>query len=129
MTDDAEPREPAIKRLLTHYTEYFGNGEYKFDLLPGHWELLKELERVGGRGLFVLFRDLTAGNAHVTEIREVIRLGLVGGGMVPKDAEGLVKTYFDMSPLSSGMELAINILGSAIYGREPDQSVVSNDPA
>lgn len=116
-------------KTVTYYDEYFGDAVYRFNLIPGNWDLLIELERKIEKGLFVLFRELTIGNAKVMEAREVIRLGLIGGGKAPKDAETLVRTYFDLSPLSEGVSLAVSVLGSAIYGRHPDGTIVAEEVA
>lgn len=118
-----------MTKTVTYHEEYFGNGEQKFDLVPGNWELLIELERTAEKGVYRLFAELSAGQARVNDIREIVRLGLVGGGKTPKDAEALVKTYFDLSPLAEGMALAISILGAAVYGREPGKPVVTEEPA
>jgi hypothetical protein len=46
-------------------------------------------------GPMALLNALRANDAWPDDIRDVLRLGLVGGGMEPKEAHRLLKHYFD----------------------------------
>jgi hypothetical protein len=117
----------------------FADGTYSFWLALPH---VVELERkCGGKSVFAMYDAMGAGlgmagddpvyigggSAMVTDIRETIRLGLIGGnsGMVdgeeievgPNRARELVDTYtFPHRPLTEGLHLAWSILHAAITG-------------
>jgi len=117
----------------------FGDGEYTFWLgLPQ----IVELERkTGGKSVFTIYDQLGAGlaldgdtpvyvgggAAMVTDIRETIRLGLIGGNSGIVDgalvdvgairARELVDAYvFPAISLTSGIHVAWAILHAAITG-------------
>ena len=70
---------------LTHHA-FFGDGERDFLLTP---EIIVELERKTGAGIGGLCRRLFAGDFKHADITETIRLGLIGGGTSPKEADAL----------------------------------------
>jgi len=123
----------------TAVTLAFGDGDYRFWLgLPQ----VVELERkCGDKSVFAMYDAMGAGlgidgatpvylgggSAMVTEIRETIRLGLIGGksGMVdgaeievgPQAARELVEGYvFPNRPMVEGLHVAWSILHAAIVG-------------
>lgn len=132
----------------------FGDGEYTFWLgLPQ----IVELERkAGNKSVFTIYDELGAGlaldgdtplylgggAAMVTDIRETIRLGLIGGNSALVDGEQvevgtnrareLVETYvYPVRPLVEGMHVAWAILHAAIHGvslkkKAPAQVVTEN---
>lgn len=129
----------------------FGDGEYRFWLpLPQVFEL----ERVCDASILAIEERLRTaiamdgdgnpdfmggGTASVQEVRETIRLGLIGGnsGLVeeqeievgPLRAKQLADLYcYPARPLSEGVTLAWLILSSAIFGvrlkkKEPEKPV------
>lgn len=117
----------------------FGDGRYRFWLgLPQ----VVELERkCGGKSVFIMYDEMGAGlgmagdapiymgggTAMVTDIRETIRLGLIGGGsgtvtgeeveVGPRRAIELVDAYaFPTRPLTESLHVAWSILHAAIAG-------------
>lgn len=103
----------------TAITDFFGDGEHTFDIVDPKWALLKELqEKVGS--VLPFFHRLRAGNFFVDDLRELIRLGLIGGGTSPMDAARLVGAYFDLHPITSTLPIAIAITGAALYGVDDD---------
>lgn len=118
----------------------FGDGTYRFWLpLPQAFELervcgdtsiltIEEKLRASlGQGESGATEFLGGGGASVAEIRETIRLGLIGGnhGMVsgeevevgPIRARQLVDLYcYPSRPMAEGVTLAWLILSSAVYG-------------
>ncbi|WP_395393049.1 GTA-gp10 family protein [Novosphingobium sp. BL-8A] len=117
----------------------FADGKYHFWLgLPQ----VVELERkCGGKSVFAMYDAMGAGlgmagddpvylggsTAMVAEIRETIRLGLIGGNSAlidgetvkvgPQRAIELVDTYvFPARPLTEGLHVAWSILHAAIVG-------------
>ncbi|WP_315759304.1 MULTISPECIES: gene transfer agent family protein [unclassified Bradyrhizobium] len=81
---------------------FWGDDEYRFRLAIGQFRELQEcinLRRlkIGAPivGPMRLLNELRVSDAWPDDVRDVIRLGLVGGGMEPKDAHRLLRTYFD----------------------------------
>lgn len=76
---------------LTRIELAWADGDYVFDLPLGE---IRELQEKVGIGAVGLCRRLNA-DPRVDDIRETIRLGLIGGGMEPAKALKLVKAYID----------------------------------
>lgn len=70
--------------------QFFGDAEYDFHLPP---DLVIELERKTGFGIGAIFRRFLASDFGFSDLTEVLRLGLIGGGMDAKEAATLVSTY------------------------------------
>jgi hypothetical protein len=131
----------------------FADGRYSFWLALPH---VIELERkCGGKSIFAMYDAMGAGlgmagdapiymgggAAMVTDIRETIRLGLIGGadGTVdgasvdvgPRRAAELVETYvFPARPLTEALHVAWSILHAAIVGidlkKKPDEELAES---
>lgn len=83
-------------------TLFWGNDEHRFRLAIGEFRELQEcvnLRRIklgaGCVGPMSLLNALRTNDAWPDDVRDILRLGLVGGGMAPKDAHRLLRTYFD----------------------------------
>ncbi|WP_316197084.1 gene transfer agent family protein [Bradyrhizobium sp. SZCCHNS3053] len=81
---------------------FWGDDEHRFRLAIGQFRELQEcvnLRRIklgaGIVGPMMLLNALRTSDAWPDDVRDIIRLGLVGGGMEPKEAHRLLKTYFD----------------------------------
>lgn len=96
----------------------WGDGEYRFRLAIGQ---LRELQDKCGTGPFALFSRLMDGSWRVDDIRETIRLGLIGGGMKPTEALVLVKRYVDDRPKMENVTPARVILAAALFGDPEDE--------
>lgn len=96
----------------------FGDGEHKFRLAIGQ---LRELQEKTGVGPMRLFQRLIDGSWMVDDAREVLRIGLVGGGMRPAEALGLVRRYVDERPLAESQAPAMLVLGAALHGTEQEE--------
>lgn len=70
----------------------FGDGEHHFRLAFGE---LEELQEKTGVGPFVLLQRLINGEWRVGDVRETLRVGLIGAGMEPLAALALVRRYVD----------------------------------
>jgi hypothetical protein len=97
---------------LTHRA-FFGDAERDFLLAP---ELIIELERKTGAGIGALCRRLFAGDFKHSDVCETLRLGLIGGGTSPKEADALVAAYALRRPLSEIFPLAVAILNKLWFG-------------
>jgi hypothetical protein len=73
-------------------TMTWGDGEHRFALPLGR---LRELQEKTGAGPLKLFNRIRSGDWLVDDLRETIRLGLIGGGMAPDAAFALVRRYLD----------------------------------
>jgi hypothetical protein len=124
----------------------FADGEYHFALLlPQIFELERncggpDAEGVRrGKSIFQIYDELSAGlglsvdgdavfmgggKAHAKDIRECVRLGLIGGGATPIDAKQLVDDYcFPARPIAECLGVAWAILRAAIEGVEIKKKV------
>ena len=73
----------------------FGDGPHRFRLALGE---LEELQEKTGIGPFLLWQRLLNGEWRTADVRETLRLGLIGGGMEPLAALNLVRRYVDARP-------------------------------
>lgn len=83
----------------------FGDGSYTFRLGLGE---IEELERKRDLSIFQIVRRLSpeVREARLSDISEVLRLGLIGGGTTPVDALALVRRYVDERPLDENRDVA-----------------------
>lgn len=119
----------------------FADGEYHFALLlPQIFELERNCGGTDaegfrrGKSIFQIYEEISAGlglgiddapvfigggKANAKDIRETIRLGLIGGGLSPIDAKQLVDDYcFPVRPMTESLGVAWAILRAAIEGVE-----------
>lgn len=101
-----------MKELISFYAD-FGDDNYEFRLGV---EQIRELERKTEAGVYQVFRRIVGGSWFADDVRETIRLGLIGGGTEAVKALRLVRTYVDGKPLADAAPLATRILQSALFG-------------
>jgi len=104
-------------------------GEERFFRLG--WRELIELQEARDAGPAYVLGRLAVGAWHVQDVREVIRLGLQGGGVSQADAIKLVRTHVEQCPENFGgsnglLVLATRILSAAIDGA-PDEPLGETD--
>lgn len=109
---------------------FLGEGEFDFALRIGELRLLEEsrsrslaahgfspgeacLERMLGR--------LIGGGWLIEEVREILRLGLVGGGMRKERAYDLVERHVAPPDLMACASTAYAVLAAALVGSPEDQ--------
>lgn len=106
----------------------FGDNTYPFRLGYGELEQLQESLDVGpwylmglfaSLGSFVLNPEAVRG-LGVKMPREIIRLGLIGGGMKPVEALRLVRTYVEQRPPDESVGIAYKVLEAALRGAEDE---------
>lgn len=112
----------------------FGGGECIFRIAFGQWRELQETinkpRQENGEapiGPMSLLRALLDGNAWPHDVREVIRIGLIGGGMKPDRALVAVKRHVEGRPYFQSMATARTVLQYAMFGPPDDQ--VGKEPA
>lgn len=100
----------------------FGDGEHTFALPIGS---MRELQDKTGRGPLALLRRLQSGEWLVDDLREIIRIGLIGAGAKPHEAAKLVQRYYDPGGHIEHAPLAAAILAAGLtapLGTEPPKA-------
>lgn len=92
-------------------------GEHQFSLRLGELEAVQDKCDAGPE--FILNR-IRLGNWKTTDLFEVIRFGLVGGGMKPGEALKITRSAFERNGTAEFKLTAMTILFHALYGTEDD---------
>lgn len=95
----------------------WADGTYLFRLRIGQ---LRELQEKCDAGPLALLRRFEQESYRIDDLRETIRLGLIGGGLPPLEAMKLVERYVDDRPLAENSGHARIVLMAAVIGM-PDQ--------
>lgn len=98
------------------HTAFYGDGEKTFAFPT--LELIQELERKTGHSFGALFARVHRHEAGFSEVLEIIRLGLIGGGTSPAEAEALVRTYGVFRPFAESLTVAAGITATVMFGAE-----------
>ncbi len=89
----------------------WGDGVHRFRLnISG----LLELEGKCDAGVMAIYDRLIDGKWKLVDVRETIRIGLIGGGKAPTDAHALTARYVDDRPLLESYPVALQILAKAM---------------
>jgi Phage tail tube protein, GTA-gp10 len=91
----------------------FAGQERSFDLRIGE---IQALERACSCGIFGLLMRIGSHQAYAADIRETIRLALIGGGETDAASTTLIMAEIDGRPLSEHLPLAAEIIKSVIDG-------------
>lgn len=81
---------------------------------------LEGLQRATDAGPEFLLNKIRLGQWTVGDLFEVLRWGLIGGGLDPVEAETLNKRLFGQQPLASFKVPAMEVLALALYGPSDD---------
>lgn len=92
----------------------WGDGDHVFNLAKVGQIL--ELESKCDCGVMEILNRLRQDRWRFNDIRETIRIGLIGGGMAPVAALDLVKRYVDDRPWGESVHTALTILIASIVG-------------
>jgi hypothetical protein len=103
----------------------FADGEYDFRLA---WGELAELQEKSDAGPLAILTRLQDGTWRVEDISNIIRLGLIGGGMPPSQARTLVVRYVEDRPPLENHLLATVVLTAAVMG-SPEETVGEREAA
>lgn len=104
-----------MSNIKAEVTLDWGDGEYLFRLTING---LIELEEKCSAPFTEVFRRLMAGAYSINDVRETVRLGLIGGGMEPGKALALVRRYVDARPKAESEKAAQAVLGATLFGFE-----------
>ena len=96
----------------------WGDGEHKFNLAKLRCVL--ELEEKCNAGVAEILKRILEGTWRFNDLRETIRLGLIGGGASPDQAIRLTNRYCDDRPWAESVEPARTIILSAMFGVPED---------
>lgn len=94
-------------------------GEHDFKLGLSELEVIQQKTDCGPEHVL---QRLSNGTWHAHDLVEVIRNGLIGGGMAPNDALREVRKAFDLHPLIGFKAPALSILYACLFG-PPDDPV------
>lgn len=105
-------------------------GEHVFCV--GQVKSVLALEEASGAGIFAIAGRVESslavaaagqlgGQAGLNDVREVIRLGLIGGGMAADDAMKLIKLHVDGAPLVESLTLSYAVLAAYLRGVPGDK--------
>jgi hypothetical protein len=109
-------------------TIIWAGGEDQFCLTIGQ---ILDLEIVCRAGIAIIANRLSGGEWGLSDLRETIRLGLIGGGMDPERAMSKVRNFVDTNPhgLAHSVLVAHEIICSALFGAPKDDPVGKTKPA
>lgn len=102
------------------------NGEDQFCLAKVG--LILDLEEKCRAGIATIFGRLGSGQYYLNDVRETIRLSLIGGGMTPEKAMTAVKNHVDGNPLAISVLIAYAAIETVLVG-VPDDPVGKEMPA
>ncbi|BDV33924.1 gene transfer agent family protein [Methylocystis iwaonis] len=94
----------------------FAGRKRKFELRIGE---IGELERLCNAGIGAIYFRLVSEQWRYDDIRETIRLGLMGGGESQATAHMFVERYIDVGPKREHLAVAAKILNALIEGVDP----------
>lgn len=78
-----------------------------------------ELEQKCAAPFGTVFARVNSGDYHVTDLLQVVRLGLIGGGLSPRDAAAAMEMHaFPARPLAELHTVARIVLAAAVVGFE-----------
>jgi hypothetical protein len=106
---------------MTEHCAFFGDGEKLF-AFPTR-ELIEELERKTGHGIGALFRRFRASEYSFSDIVHVLRLGLIGGGTVPAEADQLVAIYAIGRPMAETFAIADGVIVALFFGSDEGEAI------
>lgn len=109
--------------MITH-TAFFGDSVRTFTLTD---TIIEELQHKTGLGIGALFLRMSSSQFRVADIVEVIRLGLVGGGTNPQEAQRLVEAYAKNRPFDETFPLALDILDARWNGKPEPVAPADDD--
>ena len=98
---------------LGQVTIEWADGEYVFVLKI---KQLIELQELCDAGPPYILTRLQSGVWRVNDVRETIRIGLIGGGMPPNEALKKVARYVDEEPLAYNALVAQTVISAALFG-------------
>ncbi|UVV66693.1 gene transfer agent family protein [Brucella anthropi] len=104
---------------FSQVTQPFGDADYVFAL---SWAGAQEWEDKTGRSLFQTFNAMvTHQDGLVSDVREIIRIALIGGGLAPTEALKLVRRYVENRPLAETIPIALTAVEAFLFGTDGEK--------
>jgi Phage tail tube protein, GTA-gp10 len=97
----------------------WGDGQHKFNVAKIKSAL--ELEEKCDAGVATIFQRMRDSSWHINDIRETLRIGLIGGGSTPDVALRLINRYCDDRPWAESLQPAMVVLMAAMLGVPGDE--------
>ncbi|MFQ6550504.1 gene transfer agent family protein [Aestuariibius sp. 2305UL40-4] len=89
-----------------------------------------DLEEACGKvGIGEIFLRVSRQTYFANDLYQIIKQGLIGGGMEPDEAKRLVDQRFDVRPYTDHIALAMEILLARVAGMQSTESSGTGDPA
>ena len=104
----------------------YADGTYAFRLALGG---IEEVEEKCNASIFEVHDALAMRTARSRWIAEVIRVGLIGGGMPPADALAKVRRYCDERPLEESRDVAHAVVLAGLARVHGDDVAGEAEPA
>ncbi|MEO4000312.1 gene transfer agent family protein [Mesorhizobium sp. CAU 1732] len=115
-----EKCEAGPATILARLMSYQPQSEFLKRPHPKDFDLGEnDSDYISALNVFALVRNF-GGDWRVDDVREPIRLGLIGGGITPTDAWVAVSRYVDTRPLTEHISLAAAILLKALSEDKDD---------
>jgi hypothetical protein len=92
----------------------WGDGLHKFNVAK--IKSVLELEEKCDAGIAEIFQRIRDSRWKINDVRETLRIGLIGGGATPDSALRLINRYCDDRPLAESLQPAILIIMAAMLG-------------
>jgi hypothetical protein len=77
---------------------------------------IEELETRCAAGVGAIYVRIATNQHKFADVRETIRLAMIGGGAIPSEADHIVERYVDDTPLVETFQLASDILSALHIG-------------
>jgi len=90
--------------------------------------LILDLEDKCKAGIGIIAGRLESGAYGLNDVRETIRLGLIGGGATPERAMASVRNHVDGNPLSHSVLVAYAVVRAVLFGTPADDPVGKTEP-
>lgn len=103
---------------MIEYRTFFGDGEKVFALPTP--ELIMELEAKTGHGVGAILARLQGERFAFMDLLQIVRLGLIGGGTTPAEADRLVSVYGVARPWRETYFVALGVMNAVFFGNDED---------
>ncbi len=97
----------------------WGDGPHKFNIAK--IKSVLELEEKCEAGIAEIFQRIRSDRWHINDVRETLRISLIGGGMTPDKALSLINRYCDDRPWAESLQPAMLIIMAAMVGVPGDE--------